>query len=386
MSVTTGGDRTEQATPPGPPGHRRGRGWLGRRHPITKIVLAAVLVFAVLVGFSVSKALTAPGTDSVAARLAEWGRGHGLSPVIDRLERATYHPPAVGGKPGATSPLVTAGGAPAPAAQKHVPTPPIPPLVASPLPNEGQWEPLTSVGGVPAVEVAYLRPDAVHTSYTAGVARMDQNLVSFELHPGTQEPGHGPWPLPPELAGAARNGLVAAFNSAFRVDAARGGFYLDGRTVGTLRTGAASFVIDRQGHASIGMWGRDVQMSGNVVAVRQNLDLLVDGGKAVPGLDANAGGRWGATLGNRLYVWRSGVGITSSGAIIYVAGDRLSASSLAELLRRAGSVRAMELDINPEWTSFVSYPKEQNLLPTMQRKASRYDTTGTRDFFAVHLR
>jgi hypothetical protein len=188
------------------------------------------------------------------------------------------------------------------------------------------------------------------------------------------------------LAGAARNGLVAAFNSAFRVDAARGGFYLDGRTVGTLRTGAASFVIDRQGHASIGMWGRDVQMSGNVVAVRQNLDLLVDGGKAVPGLDANAGGRWGATLGNRLYVWRSGVGITSSGAIIYVAGDRLSASSLAELLRRAGSVRAMELDINPEWTSFVSYPKEQNLLPTMQRKASRYDTTGTRDFFAVHLR
>jgi len=386
MSLTTGGDQTDQTdhTTATPRASRRRRSWLARRHPVTKVVLAGLVVFALLVGFSISRALRAPGTDSVAARLAEWGRGHGLSPVIDRLERATYHAPAVGGKPAATSPLVTAA-PPQPAVANGLPSA-IAPLAPAPLPHEGQWEPLTTVGGVPAIEAAYLRPDAIHTSYTAGVVRMDQSRVRFELHPGTQEPGHGPWSLPPVLSGAARGGLVAAFNSAFRVDAARGGFYLDGRTVGTLRTGAASFVIDRQGRASIGVWGRDVRMSSNVVAVRQNLDLLVDGGAPVAGLDTNAGGRWGATLGNRLFVWRSGVGITKTGAIIYVAGDRLSASSIAELLRRAGSIRAMELDINPEWTSFVSYPKEQNLLPTMQRKASRYDTTGTRDFFAVHVR
>ena len=43
----------------------------------------------------------------------------------------------------------------------------------------------------------------------------------------------------------------------------------------------------------------------------------------------------------------------------------------------------MELDINPEWTSFVSYPETRNLLPDMQRSATRYDTTSSRDFFAV---
>ncbi len=66
----------------------------------------------------------------------------------------------------------------------------------------------------------------------------------------------------------------------------------------------------------------------------------------------------------------------------------MSAATLAELLRRAGSVRAMELDINAEWTSYVLYPTtafptERNLLPDMQRSAKRYDTTGSRDFVAV---
>jgi len=124
------------------------------------------------------------------------------------------------------------------------------------------------------------------------------------------------------------------------------------------------------------------------VAVRQNLDLLVDGGQVAPGLDSNTRHRWGATIGNRLYVWRSGVGQTATGALVYAAGDRLSAATLAELLRRAGSVRAMELDINAEWTSYVlfptaAFPTERNLLPDMQRSPKRYDTTGSRDFVAV---
>ena len=103
----------------------------------------------------------------------------------------------------------------------------------------------------------------------------------------------------------------------------------------------------------------------------------------MPGIADNSNGRWGQTLGNKLYVWRSGIGQTTSGALVYVAGNRLSASTLAELLRRAGSIRAMELDINPEWTSFVTFPTETNLLPDMQRSPRRYDTTSTRDFFAV---
>jgi hypothetical protein len=240
--------------------------------------------------------------------------------------------------------------------------------------------------------VAYLRPDATHTSYTSMVAWMDPDLVRAVWHPGTSQPGHGPWPTAPYLAGAARTGLLAAFNSAFRLQDSRGGFYADGRTVSRLRSGAASLVIDTQGRISVGAWGREVTMSPDTAVVRQNLALLVDNGVLAPGITSNAGDRWGATLGNAFYVWRSGIGVTADGAVVYVAGDRLSALTLARLLQHAGSVRAMELDINPDWTSFILYDslqagqKERDGLPDMARAASRYDTTSSRDFIALYRR
>jgi hypothetical protein len=96
-------------------------------------------------------------------------------------------------------------------------------------------------------------------------------------------------------------------------------------------------------------------MAPNVVSVRQNLDLVVDNGKLVPGLNANDTTQWGATLGNAVYVWRSGLGVTSDGALVYVGGPGLNITDLANLLVRAGAVRAMELDINTDWVNFSLY-------------------------------
>ncbi len=366
--------------------------WHERR--LTRLVVMVVMVvMVVLVGASLTSALSAPGSDSLAARLAEWGRGHGLSAVIDALERTAYHPPKAGGRLAAGSPLSHAAGGgsgavEAPGALPPSGLPPVSPVAVPPVPGEGSWRVLAAVRGRPALQVAYVRPDAVHTSYTAALAWMDTSLLHFVLHPGTQEPGPGPWPQPPQLSAADRPAVLGAFNGGFRLDAARGGFLLGGRTAGVLRDGAASLVITADGRGQVGQWGRDVHPGRSVVAVRQNLDLLVDGGQVAPGLDSNTRHRWGATIGNRLYVWRSGVGQTATGALVYAAGDRLSAATLAELLRRAGSVRAMELDINAEWTSYVLYPTpafptERNLLPDMQRSPKRYDTTGSRDFVAV---
>jgi hypothetical protein len=359
-----------------------------RRHRVRRAVAGAIAVLLLLVGVSITRALTAPGTDSSAARLAEWARGHGLSTLVDRLERVTYRGPKVGGAPSTSSPLV----APAPATGGPAVGLPTVPSIASPaLPGEGAWHVLRTAGGHPVMQVAYLRPDAVHTSYTAGVAWMDTSRLRFALHPGTQEPGGAHWPLGTSISAAERPSLLAAFNSGFRLDAARGGFLEGGRTAGRMRVGAASFVVLPDGRATVGQWGRDVGPGSAypvVTAARQNLALLVDGGSPVAGLAANQGGRWGKTLGNAFYVWRSGVGVTRSGALVYVAGNRLSAASLATLLQRAGSVRAMELDINPQWTSFVTYGPsgiEKNLLPDMQRSPRRYDTTSTRDFITVSL-
>jgi len=248
------------------------------------------------------------------------------------------------------------------------------------------------VQGKPAMRVAYLRPDTLHTSYTAAVVRMDQHLLSTVYHPGTDQPGGGPWRLSPELAGPRRVGLVAAYNSAFRLADAKGGFYNEGRTIAPLRPGAASMVTYANGRTDIGSWGSEVSMTPAVSSVRQNLLPIVDHGNVVPTINDNTGERWGQTISYRAYVWRTGVGVAGNGDVVFAAGNGLSAPTLAQLLLRGGAVRAMELDINPAWTTFNLYNQaagssgERKLLPDMQPSVRRYDSASTRDFYAVYVR
>jgi hypothetical protein len=129
------------------------------------------------------------------------------------------------------------------------------------------------------------------------------------------------------------------------------------------------------------------------VAIRQNLDLIVDGGHLVDGLDSNAGNRWGRTVGNALYVWRSGIGVDAHGRILYVASKGLTVKTLAALLQRAGAVRAMELDINYSWVTFNSFHHNADgslsgtkLLNNMKKPSYRYLHVDARDYFAVLAR
>jgi hypothetical protein len=270
----------------------------------------------------------------------------------------------------------------------------IPPVANPPLPREGQWQVIATANGRPAMAQTFLRPDAVHTSYTVAAIWWDPNLLGAQLHPGTAEPGGTGWSVPFLIPPADRTGLLAAFNSGFRLGDARGGFYESGRYAKPLVPGGASMVFYNDGTMTVGQWGRDVTMTPQVAAVRQNLSLLVDNGQVVPGIDANVQQAWGATIGNRKYVWRSGIGVTATGKIVNVIGPRLSAQTLATLLQRAGAVRAMELDINPEWTSFIRYeaqgdpssPTPVNLLPTMAQPATRYYVTSARDFVTLYTR
>ncbi len=261
------------------------------------------------------------------------------------------------------------------------------PPASPPLPGEGQWSPAgRTVGGNSAVYVTRLRPDPVHTSLVVGAAWMDTKLLRAQLYSGSFIPGGGPYsysaPVKPDAAAT----LVAAFNSGFQMSSANGGYYTEGRTIVPLRAGAASLVITKEGVPTVAQWGRDATMGPDIASVRQNLDLLVDGGKPVAGLDASDTTRWGATLGNQIYVWRSGVGVTADGALVYVGGPALNVTSLADLLVRAGAVRAMELDINTDWVNFASYSPATttgaasaangtDLLPGMVGTPSRYFTT-----------
>jgi hypothetical protein len=367
------------------------------RRKATRGVLAVVLVCALALSWSVKDALTYPGDDSTAARLAGWAREHKLGPVVDKLENIKYKldPPKVGGSlPADALARMRKAAAPAPAHSNRMPLhPPVRPMVTPALQGEGVDRALASdKNGQPIVQGTYVRPDTDHTSYEAAIAWISAKNARFQLHPGVREPG-GSFSVPPNIPKGSRTGLVATWNGGFKVSdgGSRGGFYLDGRTVGSLRDGAASEVFYRDGSIKIGIWGRDVRMTGDVVGVRQCLELMVDNGQVVP--DIGNDSKWGATDQSRMYVERSGVGVTAKGDIIMVVGQALTARTLAALMQRAGAVRALPLDMNRAWPSFMSYdgkadpadPKPTNILD-FENPPERYYNTATRDFVAVYAR
>jgi hypothetical protein len=254
---------------------------------------------------------------------------------------------------------------------------------------------LYRVDGRPAIYGTYLRPDRVHTSYVAGVVSMDPRLLRFELRPGAGDPGPGRYGgAQPVIAPGARRGLAATFNGGFKIASAAGGFYLNGTYRGTLRPGAATMVYYRDGRLAIGLWGHGLRMTPAVAGVRQNLRPIVWNGAIPRSVNQNVISNWGATLGGGYYVWRSGVGVTARGRIIFVYGPALNVRTLAGLLKRAGAVTAMQLDINPEWTDFMYYrpaghpfdPRPVPLLPGQYQPAARYYSVADRDFTAVYAR
>lgn len=229
--------------------------------------------------------------------------------------------------------------------------------------GEGTWRPAGRlVGGVPAVYETMLVPPG--GSQVAGIAWMDTALLSARLYSGSMSPGGGPYRYTAPIQPAQAASLVAAFNGGFVMNVAGGGYYTEGRMVYPLVAGAASLVIYANGSVNVGAWGTDVAMTPSVVSVRQNLVPLVAAGQPTPQAASPNWQAWGATCGATScaasvpgieHQWRSAIGITADGALVYTAGPALDPLQLAELLVRAGVVRGMQLDINPDWPVLATY-------------------------------
>jgi hypothetical protein len=254
--------------------------------------------------------------------------------------------------------------------------------------GEGQWvASARPVGGEPVIFTTFLRDRAGLPA--AGLAWIDANRVVFRLYAGTGQPP-GTFLYSGFVDPSVQSALLATFNAGFKVNASEGGWAAYGRTAIPLRDGAASLVIRSDGTANVGMWGRDATTDPQVVAVRQNLTLLIDGGRVASDLSPAS---WGAVFGGGVTTWRSGLGVDANGHLIYVVGPDLLPSDLAHLLLAAGSERAMQLDINrvvsfstfttptPSWALVGA-----NLLPTINFAPTRYLHTSGRDFIAVFAR
>jgi len=154
-----------------------------------------------------------------------------------------------------------------------------------------------------------------------------------------------------------------------------------------MRVGQATFVEYADGHLDIVSWSGGAAVTPDIAFARQNLPLLVDGGQPAANLADDSA--WGATLGNAVRVWRSGLGIDATGNLIYIAAPGQTAESLAGALMMAGAVRAMQLDINAFWPTFNAYSRPgaagaTMIVPNPSHTAARYLTPDDRDFFAVY--
>ena len=350
------------------------------------MVIFTLLLCLIPVAVSYVTTMAAPSNSSFTIRSFEWLRDHGAASVASRIENIYYtlNAPSTGGPALRRLPLH------APVAAAAVHPPDIPPLISPALPGEGVWVPSeTWSGSGSPVQITQFRSDPNYPQMVAGVAWIDTSRASVQLYPGRLEPSvdlpRGPMEVPP----GSRSRLLATFNSAFKLSDSGGGFALDGRTYAPLRDGMATLIGYQDGRVDVVSWGGGPDVGAGVRFARQNLPLIVSGGLPNPNL--SDGPEWGATLGNAVRVWRSGIGVDGRGHLIYAAANDQTVGSLAQILIRAGAVRAMELDINSYWDTFITYGRPgagtpTSLLPGMTRGPYRYLSPDDRDFLAVFLR
>jgi hypothetical protein len=187
-----------------------------------------------------------------------------------------------------------------------------------------------------------------------GLLSFDQKSLQLHLHSGTIDAGGSGWRWGPEVAGSERRRLVAAFNGAFRFSTGAGGFVSYGRVGAPLRDGLGSIVTYANGRTDIGSWHNEVPAAALAVAsVRQNLMLLID--HARPATTVGCSSCWGAALGGVGDPARSALGVTASGHLVWAGGPHLTVAELADALLGANVIRAVELDINPEWVAGYLY-------------------------------
>jgi hypothetical protein len=375
--------RREREPAPIPP-------WRRARRILTLTTLACLGVAAT----SYVPAMGEKHNVGLAVSSVEWLRQNGGNPLVSEIENWYYtlNAPKKGGPPLRSLPQVGVESARrrALAATAYRP-PPVKPLIHPALPGEGVWKPAAAhAGPSPPVLLTTFRTDPEYPQLVAGVAWIDAKRTHLEYVPGLAEP---PEPLehrgPAEVPLPLRRRLVATFNGGFPLETSNAGLIYRGKVREAMVNGIATIVEFRNGRVDIVRWHSGPGAPADVWFAKQNLPPIIYEGKLNSNL--SDGPEWGETVNNAIRVWRSGLGIDSHGNLIYAAADSQTVESLARILQRAGAVRALELDINEDWTSFISYrhrggSEPSNLLPEMFRPPERYLTPDERDFFAAYVR
>ena len=260
---------------------------------------------------------------------------------------------------------------------------PVPRLVVTvPGRPTRSWKVVAQVRGRPAAWLAQ----------RSGVTlmRFDRGLVHLTLHAGSSDGGVTGWRYGDRITPREVHLLLAAVNGGFKLTYHEVGFMSGGHVAAGLKAGLASIVTYTDGTTDIGAWRAGVPSAAKTVfSVLQNQRLLVDRGVAPASVSDCIIACWGETIGSRTMVARSGLGITASGQLVWAAGEQLQPADLAAALIAAGAVRAIELDINPDWVAGYLYvhhrsgPSPVPVVPGQLGIAGKLLEPYSRDFLAI---
>lgn len=253
---------------------------------------------------------------------------------------------------------------------------PLVPLVADAPEGEGVWVPRTadgSKGSSTAFYRTFWRPNP-GVPARATVVLMDPRWLELKMVGGTDYP----------LSPIARDGrvpkhdrahTVAAFNGFYDADAGELGMVVSRRLITTMRSDRYTISVGKEGGIAMGAWPRG-GLPLSVDSARQTRPPLVLDGRV----------RLGRGIANQARSWRSALGVTKAGYLIYVVCAGCDARELGRVLLAADTDRATQLTDDQKtagfefWKARGTFIQTTSLLPDSWKR-SRYTWARRSDFF-----
>ena len=243
-----------------------------------RIALAAAVLALIPAVFSYVGTIVEPSNSSLGVRSVEWLRDHGAAGLVSQVESIYYSltAPSKGGPTLRALPQVGYGAAGRARAQRlrtqrlaaTIYRPPrVAPLLHPALPGEGVWRPTRPEAGTSApLLITTLRNQPEYPRVVVGLAWIDTKRTSVTLNPGRVEPSVSIPRGSMELPQAHRGGLLASFNSAFKLSDSHGGFVLHSHTYATMQDGQATLVGYSDGRVDVIDWQYGSQAPSSVAA------------------------------------------------------------------------------------------------------------------------
>ena len=257
----------------------------------------------------------------------------------------------------------------------------------SPTPWPGAAQPPSTLHWSHVAASPYLAV-AVTAKRSVAYLWMDTANLRFRFIPGYLYPEHSPRTAADHNPATWVPSMVAAFNGAFMLKDKHGGYFYRGHSVAPLHRGLASLVAMRDGSLRLGAWGSDVTMTPDVVAVRQNLTPLVQGGQS---LTSPTDGKrtWGYAISDASHVNRSALALLPDGSLVFVFSRLSTPTQLAAQVLATGATFAMALDMNYLWPAAYTYTHAKGhtvgkaITPYVVHPWTQFLDTNKKDFIVV---